>query len=964
MRKIIKTAISLLLVLCLLCGIMSYTVLAEESKSSSNLEDLIAGAVSVEDIYGNLDSSTVPEIIGYENAVSRAHVRRLYDEEGTDLNRVVFLNADGTQTIYVFDFPVKYIENGKINDITLDIADGSEDGQFETAKGISTVTFPKNISDGIKLAGNDITLYLVPKIPEKVSNKTISNCSQDVSVSTSKRIDKHTISYNYDKKTSIEYSLTYTGFKEDIVVEEYTGQTEYDFVLYTEGLRLSEIDDSFYLVDESNVIKATIGDIIIFSADEKNNAMGEIHVQTIVEQQEYLLTISVDSEYLADENTAYPIRIDPSVEICYNNNGAGAISDVTINSGAGSGASSGSLYVGSRNSYGISRILMKFPGLDMNSLGNNIIITNAAVEIRDLLCESEGIDISCYVFSGNVWDESTVSWGNVSPNSISTFLSSNTVSYAYGIQQVSAHRYSFDITKAVEGWRIGNYNPDKGIIFKSSSAVENSSTKSNKTFASYNRSSNKPSLSITYSNAETLLENDVYYLNNLYCGDYIHYVSSSADAVSGLISDLGNSIRWVIKNVNGGYVIQPKSATNKYLAVSSDTSSTSVSIETVSDTSIPERCIWDIRVSSVGGCLIKNTYNSKYLFSYGNSVSTSSNTGSSGTTLYDSRVWRIVSITYYGNDSSGSRRELTSFSQFPNYELEVGQSRYFYINRYYSNEMWCSSSKDFRYSVSSTAKLTVSSGKLNAVGRGVVTVTATHKITNRVMTFEVFVKNSLLSESDISQLYTDFNALLGDGYAYVPLYNISSVSDVVRDIVENDQVITDFCNQYRIPKEFVQSVLFREIWCYNSADTIADSAVQEYYAWMEGTGNQPLLVKTDSSTGIGQICASTAINALNHADDRGLINLSTQYNGSDWHDVWNVWKNLHNSISYNINCCALVILDCQYEFEAVVPYEDFFDFTEVQIKKILSRYNGTNSSATEYGNICFEYFEIFESINE
>ena len=244
------------------------------------------------------------------------------------------------------------------------------------------------------------------------------------------------------------------------------------------------------------------------------------------------------------------------------------------------------------------------------------------------------------------------------------------------------------------------------------------------------------------------------------------------------------------------------------------------------------------------------------------------------------------------------------------------------------------------------------------------TITATHKVTNLVKTFEVYVKNSFLTEADIDRLYNDFAELLGDGYANFPLYNILDVSDVIEDIVENDQSITNYCNQYRIPKEFVQSVLFREIWCYSVTDAAADVLVQEYYAWKEGKGTKPLVIKEDSSTGLAQIFSSTAIKALNHADDRGFITLNVQYDQDEWRDVWSVWKGLHDSNSYNIMCCALVILDCQYEFEDIVPYDDFFDFAESQIKKILARYNGYGDAAVSYGNICYEYYETFENINE
>ena len=249
-----KTIISLLLLICLSLGIMPITAFAEDDHNTSSLEDLIAGVSSIEDIYGELDSEAVPEIIGYDYAVSKTHVQRLYEEEGDNLNRVVFLNADGTQTAYIFDFPVKYTdENGAIKDITLDIVDSNTLGQFETASGSSVTTFSRNATDGIRLVGNNTVLSLVPHIPATRSGAALSSSSKNTASSTAKRIDNKTVSYDYDSKTTIEYSLTYTGFKEDIVVSEYTGQTEYDFTLYTNGLELTEIDGSFYLVDEENV---------------------------------------------------------------------------------------------------------------------------------------------------------------------------------------------------------------------------------------------------------------------------------------------------------------------------------------------------------------------------------------------------------------------------------------------------------------------------------------------------------------------------------------------------------------------------------------------------------------------------------------------------------------------------------------------------------------------------------------
>lgn len=88
-----------------------------------------------------LDASSVPDAVGYDNAISNSHVQRLYDDEGEDLNKVVFLNSDGTKTAYFFAYDVKYTDNnGDIKDISLNIESG-EDGAYRSTQTASITTF-------------------------------------------------------------------------------------------------------------------------------------------------------------------------------------------------------------------------------------------------------------------------------------------------------------------------------------------------------------------------------------------------------------------------------------------------------------------------------------------------------------------------------------------------------------------------------------------------------------------------------------------------------------------------------------------------------------------------------------------------------------------------------------------------------------------------------------------------------
>lgn len=766
------------LTLCICISLLPASAIALEAEDTSpdtaiNLSDFFGGFVDPAELYDPLDKDTVPDIIGYGDAVSRNHIQRLYTDEGNDLYKIVFLNIDGTKTMYNFDFPVKFVdENGDIQDITLEIADSNvEQAKYETASNSAVTTFSARLSDGISLSGNGTAIKMVPILPDTVAGLATvsvdSNAESSV-LQEAQRIDKNTIEYSYDNYTTIEYSLTYTGFKEDIVVSEYTGQTEYQFMLYTHGYTLTEIDSSYYLVDDTGKIKASIGDIIIFTADNRNNTFGQIIPTTIVEKQEYLLTIVVDESFLSNENTVYPIRIDPTVEINYDNNGAGAIQDVTISSQASSSGSSGSLYIGLRQSQGISRVLMKFPGLNLSSLGSNVEIQTATVTLRDLMCESTALSIDCHVFAGNSWSEDSATWSNVSPNSYSTLLSSLTMSYSTGAALSPVHRYSFDITRAVQGWIDGNYTQSKGIIFKVSSQTENGSTYNYRTVGSYNRSSYKPTLSITYTTGNAgPLSDGTYYLNNKYYGKYLRYTSSNGTTTSsGLLSSLGNSIQWKLQKVSGGYVIRSATNSTYYLGVPADTSSNSVTIVTVSDSSIPSRCIWSFLAANGGGGLIKNTYNSKYLYPSGTVLYTSPHAGTVGSSTYYSRVWRIVSITKYGNSASYANRELTSDTVILNCGITVGRSTTPTISKANTSEAWCSAF-DFSYSgfSTSTIDITTFTGKITAKQTGSTTVIATHKVTGRTLTFTVSIFSLRVYQSKRTYYY-DANGNLPEDLQY------------------------------------------------------------------------------------------------------------------------------------------------------------------------------------------------------
>lgn len=184
-------------------------------KETFTLEDLIAGSATAEDVYGVLERSTVPDIVGYDEALRMNHVRRLYEDEADNLNTVIFLNADGSKTMYVFDHPIKYIgEDGTVKDISLEIAESGMNGSgYQSISSPALTTFSAQFSDGISLSGNGVEIRLAPVLTTTntgvAARTTLGSLNTYAEV---QKIDSKKVSYRYDDVTTVEYSLTYTGF--------------------------------------------------------------------------------------------------------------------------------------------------------------------------------------------------------------------------------------------------------------------------------------------------------------------------------------------------------------------------------------------------------------------------------------------------------------------------------------------------------------------------------------------------------------------------------------------------------------------------------------------------------------------------------------------------------------------------------------------------------------------------------
>ena len=173
---------------------------------------------------------------------------------------------------------------------------------------------------------------------------------------------------------------------------------------------------TYVLVDKDGVHRATLGEVIVFTADERNNTFGELLVEELTAGEEYQLTVKLDAEWLSDAKTAYPITIDPALSYV---DGDFNIEDMVVGTSTSYSKTASVLYVGRGSSGAKICTLMCFP--DLNITGYNV--TSATVSIRDIMCQHEEQTVECYEYVGANWSGSgSFAWNGMGSAPSECFL--------------------------------------------------------------------------------------------------------------------------------------------------------------------------------------------------------------------------------------------------------------------------------------------------------------------------------------------------------------------------------------------------------------------------------------------------------------------------------------------------------------------------------------------------------------
>lgn len=455
-----------------------------------------------------LTEQNLPDVIDAETAIADGYVARLNSEEQS-LSEVVLEKDDGTRALYLFSENVKYIdENG-------DVADKSNNAvrkgrAFVNEGNDVEIILPATLTAGIAVHSDELNITMKP-LTDSIGR----------SLSTAVQTEEDTVLYSdvFDSSTDIEYTYTYSGVKENIILESYNGKNSFDYEVTTGGLTLYEDKGTLLLADENGEEKATLGEVIVFSADNKNNTFGKYTIKELEKNSRYKVTVSVDREYLTDPKTKYPVKIDPNLNtIDYNI----VVHDMQVFKGKdGKGTSetsagySGVSRVGWTD-WGACRTLIKLNNFSFATykISNSWQIESAYIELRDLMCQGgSGVPISCGQFNGNFWTEKdTRTWNGLEAEN-SSLSSPVSVTYGNGNSKRNLSDkdqwYNWNITGIVKKWAIDSSLKEKGLQLRTyTTFFEDSSVYAEymKTFSSMQGNANyKPYIKINYIHKGALL---------------------------------------------------------------------------------------------------------------------------------------------------------------------------------------------------------------------------------------------------------------------------------------------------------------------------------------------------------------------------------------------------------------------------------------------------------------------------
>lgn len=318
---------------------------------------------------------------------------------------------------------------------------------------------------------------------------------------------------------SVRYDLTSNTLKESVIIASApANRAGYQYLLEVKNLVLElQEDNSIYAYAEDHAE----GDEPLFVMpapylfDQERAYCDDIELILKETDNGYLLTYLLPQEWMAAEDRAYPVVLDPVVnaELSFTN-----IADQTVFSKTQLSYTWAMLCIG-QGQYGIGRSFLKYKNLP--ALTSADVIVGAQMALYKIQTSSTSSEIDVHKVNGT-WESNTINWSN-KPSYDSTVED-------YQIAGTKGWYY-WDVTDIAQEWYTGD---NTGMMFKMEDSQEAAATDLYREFCSSDYT------------ADTLPFLSIAYINNCGLENIWDYTSHSAGAAgTGYVNDYTGNLVWV-----------------------------------------------------------------------------------------------------------------------------------------------------------------------------------------------------------------------------------------------------------------------------------------------------------------------------------------------------------------------------------------------------------------------------------
>ncbi len=438
-------------------------------------------------------SAYAAEMVDTKGAVAVDEEAMLADDHTINLE-----NKDGSNTVYLFSEPISYTdENGnlKTKDISVEKADKklkSRGYEYTNGQNDYRINFSKDYNTGVQAEFDNCSYSIIPISDYDIVGK------ETVAEYLNEKFEVFQYKNIYGDGTNLRFYPQLNGIKDEIVLDSNIGKNIFSFKIETNNCIASLDDDgAVVLKNTDDEVVQTFSKPFAYDSDFVDGIYDEHYVDCEYTLDEisngsYMLSISVDKNWLESDSTSYPVVIDPTTGNFLYTEDAGIYTGKPTNNYGNEQTGC----MGLDKGYGYGRVVTYFPM--PTYIKKAATIHYAYSWQRETTGATSSTYIRPYVITSG-WNETKVTW-NTRPNYTSgASMPQKLVNSKSTDKADNVYWYKFDIAPAIRAWVNRTYT-NYGLYFISSNDLNN--TYGWRAFASrtYNTSAMRPYYVISYTN--------------------------------------------------------------------------------------------------------------------------------------------------------------------------------------------------------------------------------------------------------------------------------------------------------------------------------------------------------------------------------------------------------------------------------------------------------------------------------